>query len=248
MDVPRIAKKWMYKASGKTLVAEIAAINKAYLKERQANFDKHRRRAWADWLRVQATDGDKDALKALRARDAGRATKGNVFLGDRKPARATHAARPDGMTKKGSIIYSCGATAVRDAGQSLAMSRSVDREGLRAALAIAQERFGSRIAVRGSDSFREQIALSAAADKLDIAFDDRALELRRRDIVRVITANARMEASRQRNASGVMVKGSEPVCGEKRLGCGRPGNWCRRTSLVNVARVSLPKLGGARYR
>ncbi|HZV64054.1 MAG TPA: hypothetical protein VFG03_03970, partial [Telluria sp.] len=85
MDAPRIAKKWMYKATGKTLVGEIAAINKAYLKERQANYDKHRRMAWADWLRVQATDGDKDALDALRARDACRATKGNAFSGDLNP-------------------------------------------------------------------------------------------------------------------------------------------------------------------
>jgi hypothetical protein len=217
MDAPRIAKKLMYKAIGTTLVSEIAAINKAYLKERQANYDRHRRRVWADWLRVQATDGDKDALKALRARDAGRATKGNVFLGDRKPARATHAVRPDGMTKKGSIIYSCGATAVRDDGQSLAVSRSVDPQGLRAALAIAQERFGSRIAVRGSDSFREQIALSAAADKLDITFDDKALELRRRAIVRENSARARTEAHRQRNTPSVLAKGSMAVCSDKSL-------------------------------
>jgi hypothetical protein len=90
------------------------------------------------------------------------------------------------VTKKGSLIYSCGDTAVRDDGQSPAVSRRVDLEGLRAALAIAQERFGSRIAVRGSDSFREQIALAEAAGKLDITFDDKALELRRRAIVREI--------------------------------------------------------------
>lgn len=217
MDAPRIAKKWMYKATGKTLVGEIAAINKAYLKERQANYDRHRRRAWADWLRVQATDGDIDALSALRARDASRAAKGNGFSGERIPVRSAHAPRSDGVTKKGAIIYSCGATAVRDDGQSLAVSRSADQEGLRAALAIAQERFGSRIAVRGSAAFREQIALVAAGGKLDITFDDKALELRRRDIVRESYVQARAEAHRQRNASGVMAKRSEPVCGDRIL-------------------------------
>jgi hypothetical protein len=217
MDAPRIAKKWMYRATGTTLVGEIAAINKAYLKERQANYDRHRRRAWADWLRAKAADGDKEALNALRARDAGRAAKGNAFYGDRKPVRAAHAPRPDGVTKKGSIIYSCGATAVRDDGHCLAVSRSADQEGLRVALAIAQERFGSRIAVRGSDSFREQIALVAATGKLDITFDDKALELRRRAILRESYAQARAEAHRQRNAPGVMAKRSEAVCGDRSL-------------------------------
>jgi hypothetical protein len=217
MDVPRIAKKWMYRATGKTLVGEIAAINKAYLKERQANFDRLRRRAWADWLRVHAAAGDKDALNALRARDTGRAARGNSFFGDRKPVRSAHAPRPDGVTKKGSIIYSCGATAVRDDGQRISVSRSVDQKGLRAALAIAQERFGSRIAVRGSDSFREQIAMSAAADKLDITFDDKALELRRRAILRESYVQARAEAHRQRNAFGVIAKRSEAVCSDRSL-------------------------------
>jgi hypothetical protein len=217
MDAPRIAKKWMYKATGTTLVGEIAAINKAYLKERQANYDRHRRRAWADWLRAKAADGDKEALNALRARDASRAAKGNAFIGDRKPAHWAHATKADGVTKKGSIIYSCGATAVRDGGQSLAVSLSADQEGLRAALAIAQERFGSRIAVRGSDAFREQIALVAAGGKLDITFDDRALELRRRAILRESYVQAHAEAHRQRNTLGVMAKRSEAVCGDRSL-------------------------------
>jgi hypothetical protein len=46
MDAPRIAKKWMYRATGTALVGEIASINKAYLKERQTNYDRHRRRSW----------------------------------------------------------------------------------------------------------------------------------------------------------------------------------------------------------
>jgi hypothetical protein len=208
MDAPRFTKKWMYKATGKTLVDEIAAINKGYLKERQANHDRHRRSAWADWLRAQAIAGDKEALNVMRARDAGRAAKGNAFSGDRKPVRSAHAPKPDGVTKKGSIIYSCGATAVRDDGHCLAVSRSTDQEGLRAALAMEQERFGSRIAVRGSDAFREQIA--AAGGKLDIIFDDKALELRRRAIVR----ESHVQAHRQRNTSGVIGKHSEGVCSE----------------------------------
>jgi hypothetical protein len=251
MDVPPIAKKWMYRATGTTLVGEIAAINKAYLKERKANFDRHRRMAWADWLRVQAANGDKDALSALRARDASRASKGNAFSGDRKPVHSAHAPRPDGVTRKGSIIYSCGATAVRDDGQSLAVSRCADPEGLRAALAIAQERFGSRIAVRGTDAFREQIALIAADGKLDITFDDKALELRRRAIVRENTVQARTETRRQSNLLGRIATHSALVCGAKSLrppvgpgtGAGGPP-WSTMDALADRS-LALPTTGMA---
>ena len=217
MDTSRIAKKLMYRATGTTLVGQIAAINKAYLKERQANYDRHRRRSWAAWLRARAVDGDMDALHVLRAGNASRAAKGNAFSGDRKPVWSAHAARRDGVTKKGSIIYSCGATAVRDDGQSLAVSGCADQEGLRAALAIAQERFGSRIAVHGSDSFREQIALAAASGKLDITFDDKALELRRSTIIRENIAQARSETRRQRNATSGVAHCREPTRNTKSL-------------------------------
>jgi hypothetical protein len=68
--------------------------------------------------------------------------------------------------------------------------------------------------VRGSDAFREQIALVAAGGKLDITFDDKALELRRRDIVSESYVQARAEAHRQRNTPGVMAQRSEAICSD----------------------------------
>jgi D-aminopeptidase len=73
------------------------------------------------------------------------------LCGERKPVRSAHATRPDGVTKKGSLIYSCGDTAVRDDGRSLAVSRRVDLEGLRAALDTGPVRTGvTTILPRGS--------------------------------------------------------------------------------------------------
>lgn len=201
MNSPPIGKKLMHVITSATLVSRISAIHQAYLKERKAICDQQRRRAWADWLRVQASAGDKAALQALRARGIGHATTGNTFCGNSN--RSTSAARPDGMSKKGTVIYSCGMTAVRDDGDRLAVSRGADLEGLSAALQMARERYGARIAVRGSDAFREQVAFAAAAGKLDITFDDKALELTRRALVRSSNSPARAQGQSERDASPV---------------------------------------------
>jgi hypothetical protein len=44
---------------------------------------------------------------------------------------------------------------------------------------MALERFGKRITVKGSNAFKEQIVIAAAAADLPIVFDDPALEQRR---------------------------------------------------------------------
>ena len=85
--------------------------------------------------------------------------------------------RRDGVTKQGTIIYRVGASAVRDDGDTVRVSRGAELEAMQAALRMAFERFGRRITVKGSDAFKEQIIIAAA--NLPIVFDDPALEQRR---------------------------------------------------------------------
>jgi hypothetical protein len=54
------------------------------------------------------------------------------------------------ITKKGTIIYRAGCSAVRDDGKCLAVSSQVDRAGVTAALRLAMERYGERVIVSGS--------------------------------------------------------------------------------------------------
>lgn len=198
-------KKIMYAATSKTLKDEIQNINKQYLKERQAIFNKYPRLAWADWLRVKATDGDMEALGALRAREAAKGLKGNTVAGKvvQKPAMSQSV--QDSITKKGTIIYRVGSTAVRDDGDKLNVSRGADQDGLQVALRMAMGRYGERITVNGTAAFKEQIAQAAAAAKLPITFDDAALERRRHELLQPTTkesTNERTQTDRGRADRG----------------------------------------------
>jgi len=159
----RFAKKLMYPSTSKILRDAIQKINRHYLKERQEIVDRCKRRAWADWLRAKAIDGDKDALAALRAGDAASGLQGNTVSGTGRRESAPALAEQDGITKHGTIIYRVGPTAVRDHGSRLSVSRAVTPEGLQAALRLALQRCGNSIAVGGSAAFKEQIAEAAAA-------------------------------------------------------------------------------------
>jgi hypothetical protein len=178
-----VGKKIMYSATSKTLRAEIDRINKRYLLERQEIHEKYQRRAWADWLRARAEEGDQEALAALRARQAAQGITGNTVAGSGARRGQAISLEQGSVTKKGTIIYRVGPTVVRDDGDRLNVSPGADPDGLQAALRLAIDRYGERIRVGGTPAFKAQIAQAAAASKLPITFDDAALERRRQELL-----------------------------------------------------------------
>jgi hypothetical protein len=198
----RLAKKLMYASTSKTLRDEIRKTNQQYLEERQEIVDRCKRRAWADWLRAQAIDGDKDALEALRARDAARGLKGNTVTGTGRRESAHSCAVQDGITKHGTIIYRVGPSAVRDDGNRLSVSRAVTPEGLQATLRLAMQRYGNTIAVSGSAAFKQQTAEAAAAARLPLTFDDLTLERRRQQLLHLRDQAAEQERQHDRQERG----------------------------------------------
>jgi hypothetical protein len=223
-------KKIMYAATSKTLKDEIQRINKQYLKERQEIYDKYQRQAWADWLRTNATGGDQEALSALRAREAAQGLKGNTVAG--KPGQKAVKSRTmqDSITKKGTIIYRVGPTAVRDDGDKLNVSRGANQDGLQVALRMAMERYGERITVNGTAAFKEQIAQAAAAAKLPITFDDVALERRRQELSQPTTQENKHEQPGARADRG-------------RADSRRNGLVGLATTRVNTAGADLARVG-----
>ena len=197
-----VGKKLLYATTSKTLRNEIQTINAQYLKERQLIYDKYQRLTWADWLRAKATDGDQEALRALRAREAAQGLKGNTVAGQRRDTSANGHAAQDSITKKGTIIYRFGTTAVRDDGDRLNVSRGANHDGLQAALRLAIERYGDRLTVNGTAAFKDQIAHAAATAKLSITFDDADLERRRQQLLLPITQENTHEHHRSRPDRG----------------------------------------------
>ncbi|MCB1934054.1 MAG: hypothetical protein KDI45_16510, partial [Candidatus Accumulibacter sp.] len=183
---PGVSRKVLYALASKTLRDEIEKINKQYLRDRQVIHEKCQRQTWADWLRRKATDGDREALATLRARDAAQGLKGNTLAatGGQQAGQDHEAgARQDSITKTGTIIYRVGSSAVRDDGEKLKVSRGVTQDGLQAALRMAMERYGNRITVNGSAEFKQQVAGAAAIGNLSLTFEDVVLERRRQALL-----------------------------------------------------------------
>jgi TraI-like middle domain/MobA/VirD2-like, nuclease domain/Large polyvalent protein-associated domain 7 len=191
---PGIGKRALYALTGKGLKEEIHKIVKRYNAERKLIQKKYRRQAWADWLRRKATEGDGAALAALRAREAAQGLKGNTLTGRRYRINGTVDATLDSITKKGTVIYRIGASAIRDDGARLAVSRGATEAGLEAALRMAMQRYGIRLIANGSDQFKAQIVNVAAKKQLPVTFADAALERRRRSLGRT-TARSRGTAA-----------------------------------------------------
>lgn len=177
--MPRSAKKLMYSALSRARNEEIAAIKLLYRRERQAIEQHHRRWQWSDWLRREAQRGDLEALEALRGRCKGSGLTGNAVTGDTAPSRPARPSGHDSVTRKGTIIYHVAGSAIRDHGDRLNVSLRADQAAMQSALRMAVARYGDRIAVNGSDAFKEQILMAAVAARMRLTFVDPALEQRR---------------------------------------------------------------------
>jgi hypothetical protein len=242
----RAGKKILYRAIGSVMKEEMQKIHKTYLAERLAIQDRHRQHVWTDWLRLKATEGDQEALAALRGRGAAQGLQGDTVTGQGKARRATpDFAAQDSVTKKGTIIYHVGSTAVRDDGDQLKVSRGADRAGLQNALRLAVVRYGDRIAVNGSADFKERIAQAAATAKLPVSFTDQVLESRRQELLAI-----RRETNEKRGTvSPGIVRGQTDSRGAGRAGLAAAGvnptrtGWAGERRFRSFGSASLPDGG-----
>ena len=174
-------KKLLYHLSSQTLRSELDRINSQYRQEKDSIQQTHAPQQWADWLRRKATAGDREALETLREREVAQGLKGNtVGAAGGQRLQANLETSQDSITKKGTIIYKVGASAIRDDGDKLNVSREATKEGLDKALRMAMERYGNHITVNGSQGFKDNIVRAAVAAKLPVTFADADAELERR--------------------------------------------------------------------
>lgn len=180
----RSEKKLLYAMISQSVKGELNKINEQYRLEREQLLKHYQPLQWVDWLRREATKGDQEALAALRARVVTLGLKGNTVSASGGQLKKTgFKANQDGVTKKGTIIYCVGSSAVRDDGDRLKVSRGATREGLEAALCLAMERYGTHITVNGTADFNAQIVEVAATAKLQLTFADDTLERKRASLV-----------------------------------------------------------------
>ena len=186
----RAEKKCLYVLISLAVKSELKSINEHYKQERERFTKQYQPLQWADWLRREATSGNPEALAALRARRGTIALKGNTVSASGGVMQKTGVnAIQESITKKGTIIYRVGSSAVRDEGDRLKVSRGATREGLAAALCLAMERYGTHITVTGTAEFKAQIVEVAANAKLPLMFTDAKLEEQRMALIKQASTN-----------------------------------------------------------
>lgn len=231
----RIEKKILYALASKSLLADIQHANQQCQAERQAIFERHRPQQWADWLRRKASSGDVDALNALRARDAAQGLSGDT-IGGIGGARIRHGVKVklDGVTKKGTIIYRAGSSAIRDDGDKLKVSRGSSADGLEVALRMAMERYGSTITVSGSAEFKARIVRTAVDAGIPLVFADPVLERQRRSLLNNTTVNRYEQQSERGRGIGSGVSG----IGSGVHNANGAGRWYGFFGAINKPNVS----------
>jgi hypothetical protein len=124
----RVEKKCLYALISLGVKSELKSINEHYKLERERLTKQYQPLQWVDWLRREATSGNPEALAALRARFSREAfgIKGNsntVSASGGVLQKTELNVVQESITKKGTIIYRVGSSAVRDEGDKLKVSR-----------------------------------------------------------------------------------------------------------------------------
>ena len=179
-----ISKKLLYAQASVAMKMNLNAVARDYARAKVRHYHAFQRRAWVDWLKQEATQGNVEALAALRARVAAKGLRGDTLVG-RGSVRPSYSTKSDidSITKKGTIIYRAGLSAVRDDGDRLQISREASSKTYYTALRLAAERFGSEITVNGSPEFKARMVRAAVDSRLPITFANPGLERRRRALL-----------------------------------------------------------------
>jgi len=233
-----INKKLLYTQAYKAMCNRIQKINLQYRRERQVLYATHSRRTWVDWLQKEAMHGNTKALNVLRARRVVQTSKGNSIESQGRSGIGT-IPLIDNITKKGTIIFKARASTIRDDGQRLQVSHEASNECLQAALRLTMEKYGQRITVNGTITFKAQIIRAAVDLQLPITFADPELEKRRLTLLTKEKINERND---------LLSRTTEYREGARRTGrsFGNHGQASGINSLTAISRTSNHR--GIRYR
>ncbi len=184
----RPAKKKLYEAINQKYRAKLAVIRRDAQEKRRTVYRESPRYTWFSFLQEQARDGDQAALKKLRARAEGLAKRsGNTVQGEDAalPSERDRILNHpiDGVTKKGTVIYSLGKDTLRDDGEAFRINRDADPAAAILALRVAQQRFGNCLYVTGDHRYRDLMIAAAAEAKLGITFSDPTMEVKRKALM-----------------------------------------------------------------
>lgn len=169
-------------------------------------YRQHRARGWQAYLIDEATGGNVEALRMLKAR--AHKGKGLSLQQDARtkatPAKALGAfvGHPKAMhvfprmapkvLKSGEVIYDLQGARVRDAGERLYLETD-RKDGMAAALRMARAKYGDRLSIEGDEIFKRAVAETAARHSMAVTFADPDME-KLRQVLSATLTHARPES------------------------------------------------------
>ncbi|MBX3618046.1 TraI/MobA(P) family conjugative relaxase [Nitrosomonas sp.] len=197
----RLAKKALYATAHQQFKTTIEVIKSDYQKDYQSSKNRHSRMGWLDWLAKEAKNGNSEALAVLRSRRVGQFKGNQITTKQSNVGFSTNSHFKDGLvesiTRIGTVTYQAGSTTIRDDGKRLIVLPDTSREALADILQVAMKKYGSHLAINGTESFRLEIAQVAAQNQMHITFDDRRLEQYRQQLMK------QYKVSRAQSAGGI---------------------------------------------
>ncbi|MCE7915634.1 MAG: relaxase [Nitrosomonas sp. PRO4] len=201
----RLARKALYATAHQQLKTTIAVIKNDYQKAYQHSKTCHYRMGWLDWLAFEAKNGNAEALVVLRSRRTGQFKGNQVSAKQSNDGFSTDGhfknSFVESITKIGTVTYQVGTTTIRDDGKRLIVLPDTSREALVDILQVAIKKYGSHLAINGTESFRLQIAEVAVQNQMRITFDDKRLEQYRQQLMKQHRVNSAQSGERIRSTT-----------------------------------------------
>jgi len=208
----RLAKKALYATAHQQFKTTIEVIKSDYQKAYQHSKTSHFRMGWLDWLTFEAKNGNAEALVVLRSRRVGQ------FQGNQVSAKQSHDnsganshfkdVLVESITKIGTVTYKAGSTTIRDDGKRLIVLPDTTQDALVDILHVAMKKYGSHLAINGTESFRLQIAQVAAQNQMRITFDDKELEQYRQQLMKQHASSRTQSAGQKRSTTSITTRRS----------------------------------------
>ena len=201
----RLAKKALYATAHQQFKTTIAVIRSDYQQAYLHSKANHSRIGWLDWLAKEARNGNAEALAVLRSRRSGQFKGNQVSAKQSNDGFSTNGHFKNNLvesiTKIGTVTYQAGSTIIRDDGKRLIVLLDTSHEALADILQVAMKKYGSHLAISGTESFRLQIAQVAVQNQMRITFDDKRLEQYRQQLMKQHRVNSAQSVGRQRSTS-----------------------------------------------
>ncbi|HRB28879.1 MAG TPA: relaxase/mobilization nuclease domain-containing protein [Nitrosomonas sp.] len=211
----RLAKKALYATAHQQFKTTIEVIKSDYQKAYQSSKTRHSRMGWLEWLAFEAKLGKTQALAVLRSRRIGQ------FKGNQVSAKPSND-KPNGyskdgfikdssiesITKIGTVTYKAGSTTIRDDGKRLIVLPDTTQDALVDILQVAMKKYGSHLAIDGTESFRLEIAQVAAQNQMRITFDDKPLEQYRQQLMKQHALGRAQSVDQKRSTTSITTRRS----------------------------------------